>query len=85
MKRFSTVIIQHKPMVIEHTLLDDNGNTCLFIEWPKDNNVLAGGIMEATFYKDANGKQFEIRYHICLNKDNPQESIDKLMKLSVLK
>jgi hypothetical protein len=66
-------------LVIYHHLVDDNGNHCSFVEWPEDNR----GEQATTYNYD--GGHIKIDYHIKLNKDNPQESIDRIKKLAVLK
>ena len=68
---------------IDYKLVDENNEKHRWVEWPRypDEPDFDD---ERTFYSH-NGTYIRLDIHIPLNKDNPQQSIDRIKKLQVLK
>lgn len=67
--------------IYEYALEDEYGNKSYWIEWHKDekDNIIR------TSYTDSKDKSISVETVIRLNKDNPEESIERLKKLQLLK
>jgi hypothetical protein len=78
--KYKVVILSNGSTRISYSLIDENDRKSKWVEWTEPSYPM-------TRYKEigGNGKWVDIDYNITLNQNDPQESIDKLKKLAILK
>lgn len=83
----STTHANHKDIARSiYTLTDENGAMHLWVEWESGSPQTRYVSGYDRYLNGAKGSEFfEIDVRIPLNKNDPQESIDKIKKLVVLK